>query len=76
MSTPTTRARIVRGMTEPSALARILEEHRAIYNAMMAWNAELARSWAAVHIGGIQSWLRTTVDTRSPNSRRSRGARD
>jgi GntR family transcriptional repressor for pyruvate dehydrogenase complex len=61
MSAPTTRARIWRGMTEPRALERTLAEHRAIYDAIIARDADLARSWATVHIGGIESWLRTAL---------------
>jgi GntR family transcriptional repressor for pyruvate dehydrogenase complex len=61
MSAPTTRARIWRGMTEPRALERTLAEHRAIYRAVIARDADLARSWATVHVAGIESWLRTAL---------------
>ena len=61
MSAPTTRARVWRGMTEPRALERTLAEHRAIYRAIMSRDADLARSWATVHIAGIESWLRTAL---------------
>ena len=61
MSAPTTRARVWRGMTEPRALERTLAEHRAIYRAIMSGDADLARSWATVHIAGIESWLRTVL---------------
>jgi len=61
MSLPTARARIWRGMTEPRALERTLAEHRAIHSAILSGDADLARSWATVHIGGIESWLRTTL---------------
>jgi GntR family transcriptional regulator, transcriptional repressor for pyruvate dehydrogenase complex len=61
MSAPTTRARVWRGMTEPRALERTLAEHGAIYQAIMGRDADLARSWATVHIAGIDSWLRTAL---------------
>ena len=61
MSLPTARARVWRGMTQPGALERTLAEHRAIYQAIVAGDADLARSWATVHIAGIESWLRTTL---------------
>jgi GntR family transcriptional regulator, transcriptional repressor for pyruvate dehydrogenase complex len=61
MSAPTTRARVWRGMTEPRALERTLAEHRAIYQAITSRDADLARSWAIVHIAGIESWLRTAL---------------
>lgn len=61
MSAPTTRARIWRGMTEPRAQERTLAEHRAIYKAIMSRDSDLARSWANVHIAGIETWLRTAL---------------
>jgi GntR family transcriptional regulator, transcriptional repressor for pyruvate dehydrogenase complex len=61
MSAPTTRARLWRGMTEPRALERTLAEHRAIYQAIIGRDADLARSWATVHIAGIESWLHTAL---------------
>ena len=61
MSMPTVRARVWRGTTQPHALERTLAEHRAICEAIMTREPELARSWATVHISGIESWLRTTL---------------
>jgi GntR family transcriptional repressor for pyruvate dehydrogenase complex len=61
MSVPTARARVWRGMTEPRAQERTLAEHRAIYTAIVHRDADLARSWATVHIAGIESWLRTAL---------------
>lgn len=61
MSLPTARARVWRGMTQPRAQERSLNEHHAIYQAIVAGDADLARSWATVHISGIESWLRTTL---------------
>ncbi len=61
MSAPTTRARVWRGMTEPRAQERTLAEHRAIYQAIIQRDADLARSWATVHISGIETWLRTAL---------------
>jgi DNA-binding FadR family transcriptional regulator len=79
MSLPTARARIWRGMTEPRALERTLAEHRAIHSAILSGDADLARSWATVHVAGIESWLRMTLteltDRVSPARRRTRGRR-
>jgi DNA-binding FadR family transcriptional regulator len=69
MSAPTTRARIWRGMTEPRALERTLSEHRAIYDAIMRRDTDLAASWGdrahcrdrAVAARGSRIWL-TQVD--------------
>jgi GntR family transcriptional regulator, transcriptional repressor for pyruvate dehydrogenase complex len=61
MSMPTARARVWRGMTQPHALERTLGEHRTIYQAIMNRDPDLARSWATVHISGIESWLRLAL---------------
>jgi DNA-binding FadR family transcriptional regulator len=61
MSMPTARARVWRGMTEPRAQERTLAEHRAIYQAILNRDPDLARSWAIAHIAGIESWLRTAL---------------
>jgi DNA-binding FadR family transcriptional regulator len=61
MSLPTARARVWRAMTEPRALERTLAEHRAIYQAILSGDADLARSWATIHIAGIEQWLHTAL---------------
>jgi GntR family transcriptional regulator, transcriptional repressor for pyruvate dehydrogenase complex len=61
MSLPTGRARVWRAMTEPRALERTLAEHRAIYQAILSGDADLARSWATIHIAGIEQWLHTAL---------------
>ena len=61
MSMPTTRARVWRGMTEPHAHEKTMSEHRAIYAAIMSRDPDLARSWATIHISGIESWLRLAL---------------
>jgi GntR family transcriptional repressor for pyruvate dehydrogenase complex len=57
MSGPTTRARVWRGLTQTGARARTLAEHRAILDALAAHDPEVARSWATVHIAGVEQWL-------------------
>jgi DNA-binding FadR family transcriptional regulator len=61
LSGPTQRARIWRGMTQEGALQRTLDEHRAIFAAIARRDAELARTWATVHIAGVEEWLRSTL---------------
>jgi DNA-binding FadR family transcriptional regulator len=61
MSLPTARARVWRGMTEPRALERTMNEHRAIHKAIVKGDADLARSWATIHIAGIEDWLREAL---------------
>ncbi|MFI0419469.1 FadR/GntR family transcriptional regulator [Spongiactinospora sp. 9N601] len=58
---PITRARIWRGLTEERALEKTVEQHRAICDAIAGRRPELARSWATVHIAGVEDWLRRTL---------------
>jgi GntR family transcriptional regulator, transcriptional repressor for pyruvate dehydrogenase complex len=57
MSGPTIRARVWRGLTQTGAPARTLAEHRSILDALAAHDPEVARSWATVHIAGVEQWL-------------------
>ncbi len=61
LSGPTTRARIWRGLTQEGAVAKTREQHRAIYDAIAAREPELARSWATVHVAGVEDWLRRAL---------------
>jgi GntR family transcriptional repressor for pyruvate dehydrogenase complex len=62
LSSSTVRARVWRGITEDRAVARTLEEHRAIVEALASHDAEMTRSWATVHVRGIESWLHSALD--------------
>lgn len=62
LSRPTQRARVWRGVTQEGALERTLAEHRAIYDAIRAHDPELARTWATVHVAGVEQWLRSTLE--------------
>ncbi|MEU6697410.1 FadR/GntR family transcriptional regulator [Pseudonocardia sp. NPDC046786] len=57
ISGPTHRARIWRGLTEEGAVARTREQHEQIYRAIAARQPEVARSWATVHVAGVEQWL-------------------
>ena len=61
LSGPTQRARIWRGITQEDALQRTLDEHRSIFEAIARRDPEMARSWATVHIAGVEEWLRSTL---------------
>jgi GntR family transcriptional regulator, transcriptional repressor for pyruvate dehydrogenase complex len=61
LSGPTQRARIWRGMTQEGALQRTLDEHRAIFDAIARRDPEMARTWATVHVAGVEEWLRSTL---------------
>jgi DNA-binding FadR family transcriptional regulator len=58
LAAPTLRARVWREMTEQGATSRTHDEHRAIYDALAARQAEVARSWAGAHISSLENWLR------------------
>jgi DNA-binding FadR family transcriptional regulator len=61
LSGPTQRARVWRGLTQETAVSRTLAEHRAIYEAIAGRQPEIARSWATVHIAGVEQWLRQAL---------------
>jgi GntR family transcriptional repressor for pyruvate dehydrogenase complex len=61
LSGPTTRARIWRGLTQEGAVARTREQHGAICDAIASHQPELARSWATVHVAGVEEWLRRAL---------------
>jgi DNA-binding FadR family transcriptional regulator len=54
----TQRARIWRGLTQQDAIERTVREHRAIAGAIRDRQPGLARAWAAVHISGVEDWIR------------------
>jgi DNA-binding FadR family transcriptional regulator len=50
----TVRARVRRGLIDPDAVRRTLREHRSIYQALRAGDADRARLHATVHIVGVE----------------------
>jgi DNA-binding FadR family transcriptional regulator len=63
LSAPTLRARVWRGLTQEGAADRTREQHRAIHSALLAREADVARAWAAVHVAGVEEWLRKALAT-------------
>lgn len=61
MSGQTTRARVWRGLADENASARTVEEHRAIYQALKTRDPDRARLRAAVHVCGVEDWLRANL---------------
>jgi GntR family transcriptional repressor for pyruvate dehydrogenase complex len=61
LSGPTQRARIWRGLTQEDAVARTLDEHRLICDAIASRQAEIARARATVHVAGVEQWLRQAL---------------
>jgi GntR family transcriptional repressor for pyruvate dehydrogenase complex len=70
LSGPTQRARIWRGMTQAGALSRALAEHWEILRALRARDPELAQMRAAVHIAGVEEWLRGALSLDHPGQGR------
>ncbi|MEU6731035.1 FadR/GntR family transcriptional regulator [Nonomuraea wenchangensis] len=62
LSGPTNRARVWRGLTQEGALQKTREQHMAIYEAIAARQADIARSWATVHVAGVEAWLRRALE--------------
>jgi DNA-binding FadR family transcriptional regulator len=73
LSAPTQRARVWRGMTQEGALQRTLEEHQAIFDAITRRDPEMARTWATVHIAGVEEWLRQLGASSGEETPRSSG---
>jgi DNA-binding FadR family transcriptional regulator len=61
LSAPTQRARVWRGMTQEGALQRTLDEHQSIFDAIIRHDPEMARTWATVHVAGVEEWLRSAL---------------
>jgi GntR family transcriptional repressor for pyruvate dehydrogenase complex len=61
LSGPTSRARIWRGLTQEGAVAKTREQHNAILEAIASRQPEVARSWATVHVAGVEDWLRRAL---------------
>ena len=61
LSTRTMRVRLWHGRAADGALDETREEHRRIYDAILAGDAELARAAATAHIASGERWLRAQV---------------
>ncbi|MBB5872669.1 DNA-binding FadR family transcriptional regulator [Allocatelliglobosispora scoriae] len=61
LSGPTTRARIWRGLTQEGAARKTREQHQAIVDAIASRSPDLARSWATIHVAGVEEWLRQAL---------------
>jgi GntR family transcriptional repressor for pyruvate dehydrogenase complex len=62
LSTSTVRARLWHGIADRGALDQAREEHRRIYEAIAAGDADLARATALLHIATNENWLREHLD--------------
>jgi GntR family transcriptional repressor for pyruvate dehydrogenase complex len=75
LSGSTLRARIWRGLTQENSVARTLDEHRAIVDAIEMGNSELTRAWVTVHVSGVESWLRRASTDEDPTPWESASSR-
>lgn len=63
LANTTTRVRVWRGLTEEGAVARTLDEHRGIVDALEQGRGDLARVLSAAHIAGVESWVQRATAT-------------
>ena len=61
LSSRATRARVWRGLTQPRARERSVEEHRAIYEALAARRGDIASAAMTTHIARVDAWLERPV---------------
>ena len=61
LASPTLRGRIWRGVNDEGSWERTQSEHRAILDAISARQPDVARAWVAVHIAGVEQWLRKVL---------------
>jgi GntR family transcriptional repressor for pyruvate dehydrogenase complex len=54
--------RVWRGIADQGAIDRTIAEHRAILDALHRRDPELARSWATVHVAGVEEWVRSALE--------------
>ncbi len=63
LSTQTLRVRAWRKETDEQHRRAVLEEHRAMFRAILARDPELARAASAMHVAEGESWLRNSLAT-------------
>lgn len=61
LSGRTVRARVWRGIVEGNATHITIDEHRAIYSALVARDPSLASAAALMHVNTSESWLRARL---------------
>lgn len=66
LATRTMRARLWHGRQAAGALDETRDEHRRIFEAIMAGDPELARAAATAHIASSERWLRAQLAAGSP----------
>ena len=62
-STPMSRARVWRGVTQANAIAQTKAQHAALYEALANHRPDVARAVATAHVAGVESWLESALET-------------
>jgi DNA-binding FadR family transcriptional regulator len=61
-STPMSRARVWRGVTQANAIDQTKAQHAALYDALANHRPDVARAIATAHIAGVEAWLESALD--------------
>ena len=61
-STPMSRARVWRGVTQANAIDQTKAQHAALYEALAHHRPDIARAVATAHVAGVESWLESTLN--------------
>lgn len=61
-STPMSRTRVWRGVTQANAIDQTKAQHAALYDALAHRRPDVARAMATAHIAGVEAWLEAALD--------------
>src|SRR3954466_5657231 len=61
-STPMSRARVWRGVTQANAIEQTKAQHAALYDALAHRRPDVARAVATAHIADVEAWLEGALD--------------
>src|SRR4051794_34927602 len=67
-STPMSRARVWRALTQADAIAQTKAQHAALYDALAHRRPDVARAMATAHIAGVESWLEGALESSEPDA--------
>src|SRR3954454_23450896 len=67
-STPMSRARVWRALTQADAIEQTKAQHAALYDALSHRRPDVARAMATAHIAGVESWLEGPRETSEPDA--------
>ena len=67
-STPMSRTRVWRGVTQANAIDQTKAQHAALYDALAHRRPDVARAVATAHIAGVEAWLEGALATASPDA--------